>query len=446
MSTRSRWVLVGILVVAGALRFGWGIATLDETPESWREGGDQFSYWYYGNEIADGDGYISYTNGEATSYYPIGYPATLATLFFLQDHTPLPDHQPTAVAALHALLSTASVFFVFLIARAALGTTGGLVAAAIAAVTANLVLFVASYAVETTFVFWSLAALAVLVTHDWRAGPPSWARVLGFGATLAVAAMVRPFCLPFLAALFLGVLLTKAGWRRAVLSVGLAVVPFVALVIPWTIRNLQAMDAFVPISTNLGDTACLDRSLTSRGGFAWAGHDGCAAPDLPEAERSRANIAKAIDFVVTHPMKEVELWGLRLGKMVEHGHSGLDETEGIHGEWLAVDERRLIHAVADWTFWVTAALGTLGVLTLLRRGDPGMRVPRLTVGIAFLVLLVLPLLLWGNPRFHVPLLPLLAIGTAAVPRVIQQLAGKDRASWTQPSTSPPTSSSEAATA
>lgn len=442
----ARRLLVLILVVAGALRLGWGVATLDETPETWQEGGDQFSYWYYGNEIADGNGYIGYVTGEATSYYPIGYPATLAAVFWVQEHTPIPDHQPTGVAVFHAILSTASVLFVFLIGRAALGEPAGLVAAAITALTANLVLYVASYALETTFVFWALAALAVLVTHDWTAGPPTGARVLAFGAVLGVAGMVRPFCMPFLVVLFIGVLLTKAGWKRAVLSTGLAVLPFIALVIPWTIRNYDALDSFVPISTNLGDTACMDRSMSSRGGFAWAAHEGCAAPDLPEAERSRENLSKAIDFVITHPMKEVELWWLRFGKMVEHGHAGLGETEGIHGQWLDDGERELVAGVADWTFWITAVLGTLGVLSLIRRGDRATLVPRLAILVAFAILLAIPLLLWGNPRFHVPLLPFLAIGTAAVPGVIRCLVGKETSPWNRSSTSHPTSSSEAATA
>jgi 4-amino-4-deoxy-L-arabinose transferase-like glycosyltransferase len=442
----TRRALVLILVVAGALRLAWGVSTLDEFPETWQEGGDQFSYWYYGNEIADGNGYVGYVTDEATSYYPIGYPATLAAVFWLQEHTPIPDHKPTGVAVFHALLATASVLFVFLIARAALGERAGLVAAGVTALTANLVLYVASYALETTFVFWALAALAVLVTHDWSKGPPSWSRVFAFGCVLAIAGMVRPFCMPFLAVLFIGVLLTKAGWKRALLSVGLAILPFIALVVPWTIRNYQALDAFVPISTNLGDTACMDRSMSSRGGFAWAAHEGCAAPDLPEAERSRENLSKAIDFVVTHPTKEIELWWLRFGKMVEHGHAGLGETEGIHGQWLDDGERDLIIRIADWTFWITGVLGTIGLLSLIRRGDRATLVPRLAILVPSGILLAIPLLLWGNPRFHVPLLPFLAIGTAAVPGVITSLAGKETSPWNRSSTSPPTSSSEAATA
>ena len=48
-----------------------------EPPEWYIPSGDSFSYWHYGNEIAEGRGYVSYLDGEATAYYPIGFPAIL---------------------------------------------------------------------------------------------------------------------------------------------------------------------------------------------------------------------------------------------------------------------------------------------------------------------------------------------------------------------------------
>src|SRR5690606_33099836 len=68
-----RWLLV-IVAVAAVLRIAWLAYAHSEPPVS-VESGDQWSYWYYANEIADGRGYVSYVNGEATAYYPIGYPA-----------------------------------------------------------------------------------------------------------------------------------------------------------------------------------------------------------------------------------------------------------------------------------------------------------------------------------------------------------------------------------
>ena len=412
-----RRTLLVILLVAAALRLGFGLWAMRDVPESWMTAGDQYSYWYYGNELADGDGYLSYTSGEATSYYPIGYPATLAALFWLQDHTPLPDHQPTAVAVLHALMGVATVWFVWLLARAALGEGPALIAAGIVAGFPNLILNVPTYTLETAFIFWATAALAVLATHDWDRGPPGTRRLLAFGTVLGLSVVVRPFALPFLVGLALALLVAGAGWRRALASVAWAVVPIVVILTPWTIRNLDAMDAFVPISTNLGDTACIDRSTDADGGFRWAGHDGCADPDLPEAERNRENIRKAISFVVHHPLTELELMGKRLGRMLEHDHSGLDESESVNGELLDGGIRRATTTIADWWFWLTMAVSVVGLFGLLRPGPR--RAPRVLVAAALLSLLLIPILLWGNVRFHIPALPFAAITAAAallVPR------------------------------
>lgn len=412
MSRRVDRALVAILVLAAVLRFGFGVAAMDgPVPETWVTAGDQYSYWYYGNEIANGDGYISYVTDVGTAYYPIGYPATLAALFWLQDHTPIPDHQPTAVALLHAAMATATVWFIFLIARAALGRRLALLAALLAALWPNLIFNVPTYTLETAFIFWSTAALAVIATHDWDSGPPSTRRLLAFGTVLGLSVVTRPFSLPFLVGLAVALVLTKVGWRRVATSLAWTVLPIVLLITPWTIRNLGAMHAFVPISTNLGDTACIDRSMDSDGGFRWAVHDGCAASDLPEAERNRKNISKALSFIVEHPGKELWLMGQRFGRMLEHDHSGLQEAESVNFTVLEPGPRRVAINVANWWFWLAMAASAVGLVGLLRRHRP----VDVLVATAYIALLLLPVLLWGNVRFHIPVLPFAAIAAAAAP-------------------------------
>ncbi|MEA3019420.1 MAG: hypothetical protein QOI47_944 [Actinomycetota bacterium] len=410
--------IIAIVAVAAVLRLGFGLAAMDgPTPKTWVSAGDQYSYWYYGNEIAHGGGYISYTDGKATSYYPIGYPATLAAVFWVQEHTPLPDDQPRAVALLHAVMGTATVWFVWLIGRAALGRRLGLLAAGIVALFPNLIFNVATYTLETAFVFWSTAAIAVIATHDWSKGPPSTRRLLAFGTVLGLSVLTRPFSLPFVLGLALALVLVKAGWRRTVASTGWALLPVVLLLVPMTVRNLGAMHAFVPISTNLGDTACLDRSMKADGGFRWA-VEGCADPSLPEDERNRENIGNAVSFVVNHPARELVLMGKRLGRMVQHDHSGLQESESVNGTVLSPGVRRVAIDVADWYFWIVLAASVVGFVGLVRRGPR--RPARVMVAVAFGFLMLLPIELWGNVRFHIPVLPFAAIAAAAAPLGIRR--------------------------
>jgi hypothetical protein len=92
-SHESRWprhrVLLAIILVVGfLLRFAWLLYAKGDPPLSAAKSGDQFSYWYYGNEIAKGHGYVSYVTHTPTAYYPIGYPAILAVLFWVCMHLP----------------------------------------------------------------------------------------------------------------------------------------------------------------------------------------------------------------------------------------------------------------------------------------------------------------------------------------------------------------------
>lgn len=403
--------LLAILAVAAALRVAWAIYAGRALPTTWLTSGDQFSYVHYGREMAAGRGYISYTTGTATSYYPIGYPALLAVVFWILGHTPLPDASVLAITLMHATFGTATVAFVFVIAQRCFGVRAGIVGAAVTALEPNLIYGVASFGVETTFVFFSMAALAILVDHDWSAGPPTARRMLAFGFVLGLSALVRPFSLPFLLGAAVLAVVARIHNPR-VLAVGAAcvVIPIAALATPWTIRNAVRFHAFVPFSTNLGDTLCMDRSMHANGQFRWA-VEGCADPATPEVQRNEENTSKAIAFVREHPGKELELVGKRLVAMMEHDHSALEEVErNGAGPFLGRRMRHTLGLVADAFFFVLLAVAVVGA-PLLATGWRA-RPERSAVLVAALVLFVIPLGLWGTPRFHVPLLPFLAIAAA----------------------------------
>ena len=101
LRTRNGRQLAVIALVGCLLRLAWGLWAARSTPEDWQINGDQYSYWFFGNEIARGHGYVSYITGKATSYYPIGYPLVLSVVYWLGLHTPLPGSQAQLTAMLH---------------------------------------------------------------------------------------------------------------------------------------------------------------------------------------------------------------------------------------------------------------------------------------------------------------------------------------------------------
>lgn len=405
--TEHRWILA-IVAVGLGLRAGWGLAVLDSLPQDFASG-DQYGYVRYGREIAAGEGYVSYTAGTPTAYYPVGYPALLAAVFWTAARLPFAVDLPDAVALVHAVLGSVAVAAVWMLGRRAVSPTAGLVAAGVVALHPDLVAYTASYALETAFLGFAMGALAVIAGHDWATGAPSRNRCLAFGGVLALTTLIRPFALPFVLAVAVAVVLAGAGWRRAAGAVGWALLVVVVVLVPWTIRNAVQLDAFVPISTNLGDTACMARFVGSDGGFAWASHEWCADPTLPDVERSAENLRLASEFVREHPDEELRLVGRRLAKMFEHGHSGVFEADHSGRAPLDDDLRSMVEDLSDG--WLVASLvlglpGLLLVATRRWRANPG----RALILLPALTLFVIPLGLWGNPRFAMPLAPFLALG------------------------------------
>lgn len=410
MTDRQRWTLWAIVGVAGVLRLAWAVQVRPLPPTDWYWSGDQYSYFHYGNEIARGRGYISYVTGEATAYYPIGYPALLGALYWVVFHTPIPDNPLFATALFHVAISTASVWLVFVIGRAMASVRVGLVAAGLMVLFPNLVYQVATVQLETTFVFLVLASLAVIVTHDWSSGPPSMRRLVAFGLVLGATIVLRPFGAVLLVGLLGACLAIDAGARATLRSLAVPLALVVALSTPWTIRNLDAMDAFIPSSTNMGDTLCIDRNLDAQGGFRFADHDGCADPDLPEVERNRENTKKAIEFVLEHPDRELLQIVRRAKIMFADDHDGIIAVQTLGGgSFLSEEVVDVAIPVADWYFRTLLVVAIAGLPWHLVRDR---RPERLLVLSGLVGLLVIPLLLWGNPRFHIPLSPFMALSAA----------------------------------
>jgi 4-amino-4-deoxy-L-arabinose transferase-like glycosyltransferase len=420
VTTAGRRLAVA-LGVGCALRLALGLWTMRATPVLL---GDQYSYWYFGNEIAHSRGYLSYapsTRGQPTSYYPVGYPALLGVVYWFGLHTPLPNDQPLLTMVLHLTMATATIALVYFIAHRMFSTAPtahriALIAAWIVALFPSLIAGVGTYSLETTFIFFTLLAVSLVIGHDFSSGPMSTRRLVLFGTVLGLSALVRPFSLPLLAGVCVALWCVRSGWRPALRQLGMIVIVLVVVFTPWTIRNERTFGKIVPFSTNLGDGLCMSRFPGSNGQFTWATHAWCADSTLPEAERNPANTRAAIRFVLDHPGEELRQIPHRFLGMMEHDHATIEEavTNGS-GVSTSSNVYRLIADVSDWYFSVVclAALVSVGVVVRGWRRDRVAGPRRAIVAVLTLFLVLIPVGLWGNPRFHVPFLPLLAIFAAA---------------------------------
>ena len=494
-----RW-LGAVLVLAAALRIAWVLYAARE-PQGLH---DPSFYYGYGQGIANGFGY-ALPDGP-TAYYPAGYPAALAAVYYLVGHTPIPDNLVLATGFFQVFLSVATVALVYYLGRRLFTPTVGLLAALWMALFPNLIFHTAAFLTETLFIFLVLAALAVLFSFRWQEERPGWARLLVFGVLLGLSALVRPISLLLLPLLPIAWLIAGFGWQRALGYSGAVLVVTAAVIAPWTIRNAVRMDAFVIISTNLGDNLCMGHYAGARGHFALPercfSEEEYAGLDRPafEVARNNDNIRKAISFALENPRFELKLLSRKAYHLWRHDHDGLAAVESYgddpfiganlslvilpdkvpddqfffilqgverltgldYGELVdqvfdakknGVEElvvledldpetarlireevlfgvrirsdsalRTALERIADVFFFVTISLGGLGlagfVLTRRPAGAKGIaalsprNAQRIFFMFALLALAGIPLVFFGDARFHVPVLPFLAVSAA----------------------------------
>jgi 4-amino-4-deoxy-L-arabinose transferase-like glycosyltransferase len=394
VTRRQRLALGGVLALALALRVAWCVVAARE-PAGLHDPG---FYRALAAQLADGDGYV--LAGEPTAYYPVGYPAVLAALFLVTDaHT-------TAVAALNVAAGVGAVALAFALGRRIAGPTAGIAAAAVLATVPNLVLHTAVALSETVFVAAFLGALVLLLDR----------RLLLAGLVLGASILVRPVAVPVLPLLVLPWLAAGDGRRAALRQTAVVALAAIAVVVPWTVRNAIRMDAFVPISTNTGDNLCMSRQPGAHGGFLLTDHcfGGPAVEglDRPEYEiaRDRQGRELAFEFVRDRPARELRLWLDRLGAAVRHDHDALDAAESYgDGAFLTDGERDALRRLADGHWYVLGPLG-LGAAVAVAAHPRLRRDEGLVLLVTSAVGLLLPIVLFfGDPRFKVPAVAVLAV-------------------------------------
>jgi 4-amino-4-deoxy-L-arabinose transferase-like glycosyltransferase len=425
--------LVAILVVAAVVRGLW-VAFVTRDPVGTF---DPAVYFAAADDISEGRGYNTATGAggglrfqmlpaEPTAYFPPAFPFALSAVFWLVRHTPLPDDLPRIATAFNAALGVGAVALVYALGRRLLSVGVGLAAAAIVALWPNLVFHTGTIFSETLFIVLMLGALLVVAWRPWPEGRLSTSRLAAFGGLLGLAALTRPPALALLIAFALAVWAGGVGWRRALVQTGIVLLAVVVVVLPWTIRNAVQMDAPVAISTNLGDNLCIGHNPDATGAFQlsrFCGGPRASTPRREEILRNRANIKEALDFAVDHPVRELELIGLRAKFMVVGDHDAIEAVEYYGTDrFIAPGLRSALVTAADAWYYVMLALALIGVPSFVAGRDPR----RLMVLFSLLALLLAPLLFFGGPRYHVPAMPLVALLAGVTLVRLAELARRKR--------------------
>ena len=253
------------LLVAGLLLLALGVRAWRVEATSYRPANDAVSYLALASQIAHSGDYSTNrapgTGAGAsigpTAYFPPAFPYLLSAVDVVDGHrTPTgPAVEPARV--LGAVLGTAAVALIGLVAFEAFGETVALIALAIAAVYPVLIELSGTVYSENLLLPLSLGAVWAGLRAAQARRPYGWsaaAGVLGGLATLTHqnGAVVVLALLPFV-------------WieRRTVAAPALLLAAAVLTIAPWTIRNAVVLKTFIPVSDETGLTVAGTYNPTS---------------------------------------------------------------------------------------------------------------------------------------------------------------------------------------
>lgn len=392
-----RWLWL-ILATGLALRIAWACIT-PAMPVS------DFD-WYHSvaEQVAQGNGYRRSAASPLTALRPPGYPLFLAAVYRLASFS-----QPAARIA-NAFLGAAVIYLTYLLAQTIYDRRHALLAAALAAFTPSLILYNGLLASENLAAPLLIASMVAFVCAMQSAQKP-W--FLLAGALLGLATLTHPNT-SLLVIFFLGYWALRRPPLRLYLAGSVLTCLALGLVVaPWSLRNTRVFGRFIPLSTNSGINLVVSMNEVSRGRYV-PGHQ---IPGLPELDAQkldepaydRAARQLAWSFIRQRPLQAVILAPLKLFQLWR------DDVSGVIWAFYG-----LSWSPPVWLKYAMMAVAQGYYLALLAGAVAALWLHRKKMTFPWASFLLTPVCYWcllhcvffGDDRYHLPLLPLLAIGAA----------------------------------
>ena len=408
---------------------------------------DPLLYQRFAQGIAKGDGYTAFY-GTPTAYYPPGYPFFLGMVQWVCDRLSISGQLPLAAALVQAFLGGFTVWAVVRIGDRLQHGTGastrptrrlGIIAGVIVAAWPNLILHSTVLLSETlylalfaAFLLVTTIALQPLSTGQATITRNHLATLLGAGALLGLATLIRPQVLLAVGALAVTLAVGRFGIARSATMLALPLVAVVIVITPWAIRNADVFGEFIPVSTNGGDNLCVGFHPGVTGHFEVppycdTGEFYIDGPDA-EARRNTETTDLAIEWATDNLGALPALSVRKLWYTYEHDHDALRAVESYEKDrFLASPLRSLLRWTSDLYFYAVMAAAVVGTVLVARRAWPERTTnPALTLLLMVTaVSAVVPILFFGETRFKVPATPCFALLAAFA---ITRLVGREETS------------------
>jgi 4-amino-4-deoxy-L-arabinose transferase-like glycosyltransferase len=359
---------------------------------------------------------FAFSPGEPTSLRPPLYPALVAVVYAVCGVQNYP-----AVRLVQAVLSLGTVLLVYALGRMLWSRRVALWAAGLCCFYPSLLGFNNLLLTEVLFTFLLVAFCVLLVAAVQRR---SLELLAAAGVVLGLGALTRSVLWLFPPVLALYLLLAWRGsFLRRLAAVTAAVLPFVAVIAPWSIRNTHVQETFVVVDVMGGRNFMIGNYQHTPLYRSWAAielkgeknwfHE-IATTYAPEQRRTQGQIDKlamrqGLKFVAENSgltlarsvVKFFDFWGLERELIA-------GAKQGIFGT-ISTAEIVVLAVVITSNYLAAMFLGLFGIF-LAAPADRRLH--------AFLLLLIafvcgMHTIVFGHSRYHLPLMPLILLYAAA---------------------------------
>jgi 4-amino-4-deoxy-L-arabinose transferase-like glycosyltransferase len=390
--------LLAVIALAVALRLAWVLYA--KTEPVWF-----FDPWQYdrlATALAEGRGYVNEA-GQPTAYYPPGYPAILGAIYWLA------GHRPVAGEALNVVLGAVTAGLVYWIGSRAFGRPAGLLAAFAFAVFPSHILYVSQLHSEVVFTAAYLLALGLLLAAPLP-GERRWVLFwLAAGLAIGIASLMRPVALSLLVVIPFALRPKGTPWPALARTTLLALAAAAVLMTPWVIRN--AVRVGTPtIATSAGIDFWVGNHEGASGLWSMAPPEVFprVSTDLQAQERHdyRRGLELGWRFIRQQPFDALNLLPLKAYHLYTDDANAVTtaETWG-HTVFLSEGGRRVLRTLTDG-FYYFVAVGAVAGLILPVGGKERRRWP---LAAALGGWTLVHLVFFGDPRFHLPVTPVMAV-------------------------------------
>lgn len=356
--------------------------------------GDEKEYIYLASRLADGKEFID-TNGEYSTRSP-GYPLFLSGMIGAGWVGLLMAHLAGAILGVVVVAQGYRLLMQIFDNR-----IWALATAAVAGLYPGLIIYSALLQSEMLFLVFFLGSF---LAGYWLLDKPSVSRGALLGVLAACAVLVRAVFLGFFP-VFLGILLFlgRKQMKNHILPMTVALLVFIALNLPWLVRNYSIHDALVPVSLWGGRSMVVANNPFATG--TWSNHPGFESwfdeelsrrgitdrSELTEYQLSTISREIGFDFLKENPGTGLSLAAIR-----------------AHIFWIYPitnsDSNMILQGIAVGTDFILLALLIIGI-SGFREWEPRLMPMCAALAVFFLIHLVLH----SEARYRLPIVPFLCL-------------------------------------